>query len=215
MMPIQIYSSRCLRWTVWVFCIGLVGCSGGVQSDPDPTLTTTSGVQQAAYANDFKSAIYSFKLKDIDGRPISLSRYEGKVLLVVNVASECRFTRQYANLQRLYMKYRDQGFVVLGFPANNFGSQEPGTNAEIKEFTTHQFNIMFPMFSKISVKGEDIHPLYQCLTSPKSDGEFGGPITWNFNKFLIGKNGTTIARFPSETDPLDPKITEAVEAALQ
>ena len=154
-------------------------------------------------------------LKDIDGWPIALSRYEGKVLLVVNVASECRFTKQYTNLQRLYMKYRDQGFVVLGFPANNFGHQEPGTNAEIKEFTTRQFNIMFPLFSKISVEGEDIHPMYQCLTSPETSGEFAGPITWNFNKFLIGKDGTTIARFGSEVDPLAPQITEAVEAALQ
>jgi glutathione peroxidase len=155
-----------------------------------------------------------FKLKNIDGWPIALSRYEGKVLLVVNVASECRFTHQYANLQRLYMKYRDRGFVVLGFPANNFGRQEPGTNAEIKEFTTQQFNILFPLFSKISVEGKDIHPLYQCLTSSEVSGEFGGPITWNFNKFLIDKNGTTIARFGSEIDPLDPQITEAVEAAL-
>jgi glutathione peroxidase len=133
---------------------------------------------------------------------------------VVNVASECRFTGQYANLQRLYMKYRNQGFVVLGFPANNFGRQEPGTDAEIKEFTTRQFNITFPLFSKISVEGKNMHPLYQYLTSPEANGEFGGPITWNFHKFLIDKNGKTIARFASELDPLDPQITEAIEAAL-
>jgi glutathione peroxidase len=195
--------------------MGLLGCSAGVQSDHDQAPPKASGVQNSLYANDFKNIFYSFKLKDIDGWPIALSRYEGKVLLVVNVASECRFTTQYANLQRLYMKYRDQGLVVLGFPANNFGNQEPGTNAEIKEFTTSQFNIMFPLFSKISVKGDDIHPLYQCLTSPETNGEFGGPITWNFNKFLIDREGTTIARFPSEMDPLAPQITEAIEAALQ
>ncbi len=171
--------------------------------------------RQSLYAIDLKSKFYSFTVKDIDGKSVALSRYEGKVLLVVNVASECRFTKQYANLQRLYQKYKDRGFVVLGFPANNFGSQEPGTNAEIKEFCTRQFNITFPMFSKISVAGPDMHPLYQYLTSPQANGRFGGPITWNFNKFLIGKDGTTIARFPSETDPLDPQITEAVESALQ
>jgi glutathione peroxidase-family protein len=205
-MSIQLYPSRFFHGIIWVFCMGLLGCSAGVQSNHDPA---------PPKASDLKSPFYSFKLTDIDGWPIALSRYEGKVLLVVNVASECRFTNQYANLQRLYMKYRDQGFVVLGFPANNFGNQETGTNAEIKEFTTRQFNILFPLFSKISVKGEDIHPLYQCLTSHQTDGEFGGPITWNFNKFLIDKDGTTIARFPSEIDPLDPQITEAVEAALQ
>jgi gluconolactonase len=171
--------------------------------------------RQSLYAINLKSQFYSFTVKDIDGRSVALSRYEGKILLVVNVASECRFTGQYANLQRLYQKYRDQGFVVLGFPANNFGDQEPGTNAEIKEFCTREFNITFPMFSKISVEGEDMHPLYRYLTSPEANGEFGGPITWNFNKFLIGKDGTTIARFPSEVDPMDSQITEAVESALQ
>ena len=205
-MMSKIYPSLFFHSIVWMFCMGLLGCGAGVQSDHD---------QAPPQVSDFKSPIYSFKLKDIDGWPIALSRYEGKVLLVVNVASQCRFTHQYANLQRLYMKYRDQGFVVLGFPANNFGRQEMGTNAEIKEFVTSQFNIRFPLFSKISVNGKDMHPLYQYLTSRQANGEFGGPITWNFNKFLINKDGTTIARFPSEIDPLDPQIIEAVEAALQ
>ena len=113
------------------------------------------------------------------------------------------------------MKYRDWGFVVLGFPSNDFGSQEPGTNAEIKDFTDRQFNIMFSLFSKITVKGENMHPLYKCLTGSETGGEFAGPITWKFNKFLIDKNGKTIARFSSETDPMDPQITQAVEAALK
>jgi glutathione peroxidase len=203
-----------------MFCMGLLGCGGEVQPDGGRVPLKESEVQEltggsGSAEGDSKSTIYSFKLKDIDGWPIALNRYEGKVLLVVNVASECRFTGQYGNLQRLYMKYRDRGFVVLGFPANNFGHQEPGSDAEIKEFTSHQFGIMFPLFSKISVKGKDIHPLYQCLTSPQTSGEFAGPITWNFNKFLIDKNGRTIARFPSEIDPLDPRITEAIEAALE
>ncbi len=188
------------------FCIGLLGCGAEVRSDAE---VGSAGSDAAG------DSIYAFKLKDIDGWPVALSRYEGKVLLVVNVASECRFTHQYENLQGLYMKYRDQGFVVLGFPSNNFGRQEPGTDAEIKEFTTDRFNIRFPLFSKISVAGENIHPLYQCLTSRDINGEFGGPITWNFNKFLIDKNGKMIARFSSEMDPLDPQITKAIEAALK
>ena len=151
----------------------------------------------------------------IDGTPSSLGEFDGNVLLVVNVASACGLTPQYEALEKTYETYRDQGFAVLGFPANNFGRQETGTNAQIKEFVTSQFNIRFPLFSKISVNGEDMHPLYQYLTNRQANGEFGGPITWNFNKFLIDKDGTTIARFPSEIDPLDPRITEAVEAALQ
>jgi glutathione peroxidase len=207
MMLIRIYPNLLLPWVVWMSCVGMLGCGTGAKLDHSqlpPEASDTS-----------KNSIYSFKLKDIDGFPIPLSRYEGKVLLVVNVASECRFTDQYANLQRLYMKYRDRGFVVLGFPSNDFGRQEPGSNAEIKEFTTHQFNIMFPLFSKISVKGERIHPLYQCLTNREMNGEFGGPITWNFNKFLIDRNGKTVGRFGSEIDPLDPRITQAIDAALE
>lgn len=214
-MSIQNDPRRFFCWMVWVFCMGLMGCSDGVQSGLDQSPKKAFGARKSLHVADSKRTIYDYKLKDIDGWPVALSRYEGKVLLVVNVASECRFTGQYANLQRLYMKYKDQGFVVLGFPANNFGNQESGTNAEIKEFTTHRFNIMFPLFSKISVKGKDIHPLYQCLTSSQINGEFGGPVTWNFNKFLINREGTTIARFPSEIDPLDPQVTEAVEAALR
>ena len=205
MMFIQNHPGRFFYWIGCVFCLGMLGCSAGMQS----------GNNQAGAKADLDSPFYSFTLKDIDGWPVSLSRYAGKVVLVVNVASECRFTDQYANLQRLYRKYRDRGFVVLGFPANDFGHQEPGTNAEIKAFCTSRFNVQFPMFSKISVKGQAMHPLYQYLTSRQANGEFGGPITWNFNKFLIDKDGTTIARFASEIDPLDPPITEAVEASLQ
>ena len=211
MKSTQAYLNRFFHCIIGLFCIALLSCSTGRQPDHNQIPPKTSGIQES----DSTGTIYSFKLKDIDGWPIALSKYKGKVLLVVNVASECRFTYQYTNLQRLYMKYRDQGFVVLGFPSNDFGHQEPGTNAQIKEFATHQFNVMFPLFSKISVKGEDINPLYQCLTNPEINGKFGGPITWNFNKFLIDKNGKTIARFPSEVDPLDPQITETIEAALQ
>ena len=162
-----------------------------------------------------ESRLYTFTMNDIEGKPVSLSKYRGKVLLIVNVASKCGFTKQYAGLQKLYDKYGDQGLVVLGFPANNFGGQEPGTEAEIKNFCTVQFNIKFPMFSKISVRGDDIHPLYGYLTGPDTNPGFGGPIQWNFNKFLIGRDGKTIARYPSKTEPLDSEVTNAVERALQ
>ena len=167
------------------------------------------------YSIDMQSKLYSFTMMDINREAVSLSQYDGKVLLLVNVASKCGFTKQYAGLQQLYEKYKDQGFVVLGFPANNFMGQEPGTDSEIKNFCTTQFNVTFPLFSKISVKGKKIHPLYQYLTSPEGNGEFGKPITWNFNKFLIGRDGNTIARFGSKAKPLDVQITDAVEKALK
>lgn len=166
------------------------------------------------YSVNMQNNFYSFTMTDIDGETVPLSRYRGKVVLAVNVASKCGFTKQYEGLQQLYEKYKDQGFVVLGFPANNFGSQEPGTDSEIKSFCTTKFNVTFPMFSKISVEGKDIHPLYQYLISAKENGEFGDPIKWNFNKFLIGKDGETIARFGSKTKPLDAQIIDTVEKAL-
>ncbi len=170
--------------------------------------------RKSLYSVNMKSKIYSFTVNDIDGKPVSLSQYEGRVILVVNVASKCGFTKQYAGLQQLYETYKDQGFVILGFPANNFGSQEPGTDAEIKTFCTTKFNVTFPMFSKISVKGKDIHPLYGYLTDPAKSGRFGKPIKWNFNKFLIGKDGKTLAYFPSKTGPMEPEMTASVESAL-
>ena len=207
-MSIKRYSSRFFHWVVWMFCMGLLGCSAGTGPDHNPAAPKAVGVQQF----DSTDTIYSFKLKDIDGWPIALSRYEGKVLLVVNVASECRFTHQYANLQRLYMKYRDRGFVVLGFPANNFGKQEPGTNAQIKEFVTGQYNILFPLFSKISVKGEDTHPLYQHLKREARGFLRSEPIKWNFTKFLVNRGGEVVKRYGSTTKP--EQIEADIEAAL-
>ena len=160
-------------------------------------------------------SIYDFTLKDIDGREVSLADYRGKVLLVVNVASKCGFTRQYAGLEKLFQTYTDRGFVVLGFPANNFLGQEPGTAAEIKQFCTLNYGVTFPMFSKISVKGKDIHPLYAFLTDEALHPDAGGAITWNFNKFLIGRDGTVLAHYGSRTEPDDPELTAAIERALQ
>lgn len=160
------------------------------------------------------ATVYDFTVKDIDGNQVELSKYKGKVLLIVNTASRCGFTPQYEGLQGLYSTYKDRGLVVLGFPANNFKGQEPGTDQEIKEFCTAKYNVSFPMFSKISVAGADKHPLYQLLTDKGKNPQFGGEITWNFNKFLIGKDGRVLARFESKDDPASPEVRTAVDRAL-
>ena len=166
-------------------------------------------------SKSMEKSIYSFTMKNIDGKEVPLNTYKGKVVMVVNVASKCGFTPQYKQLEAVYKKYKDQGFVILGFPANNFGHQEPGTNEEIKQFCTSKFDVTFPMFAKISVKGDDINPLYQYLTSKEEDPKFAGDITWNFNKFLIGRDGKIIDRYDSKIVPDDSKVTSAIEGALK
>ena len=153
-------------------------------------------------------SVLEYTVKDIDGNDVNLASYKGKVVLMVNVASKCGFTPQYKGLEALYRKYKDQGFVILGFPANDFKGQEPGTNEQIKEFCTSKYDVTFPMMSKISVKGADQHPLYKQLTDAK------GPVTWNFNKFLVGKDGKLIEHFDSKVKPEDAKLTGAIEKAL-
>lgn len=160
-----------------------------------------------------KSAL-DFTMNDIDGHPVDLSKYRGQVILMVNVASKCGNTPQYEGLETIYQKYKDRGLVILGFPANNFGQQEPGNNEQIKEFCTSTYDVKFPMFSKISVKGDDIAPLYQFLIRQPTSPQPAGDITWNFEKFLIGRDGKVIARFSPRTQPNDPKVVEAVETAL-
>lgn len=147
-------------------------------------------------------------LKDIDGKDTSLKAYAGKVVLVVNVASQCGYTPQYEGLEALYKRFKDRGFVVLGFPCNDFGAQEPGTESEIKQFCSSRFNVTFPMFSKLHVKGPEQHPLYAALT------EGGAPVKWNFGKFLLGKDGKVLARYDSGTEPDDAALVAAIEAAL-
>lgn len=144
--------------------------------------------------------IYDFSVKTIDGKDLSLSEYKGKVVLIVNVASKCGFTKQYKGLEELYEKYKDNGLVILGFPCNQFGGQEPGTNKEIMEFCSLTYNVSFPMFDKIEVNGDNAHPLYKYLTSQKS-GLLTESIKWNFTKFLIDKNGKVIKRFAPTTTP--------------
>ena len=159
-------------------------------------------------------SIYKFTMDSIDGKPVSLSSFSGKVVLVVNVASKCGFTPQYAALEALYEKYKDKGFVIVGVPANNFMSQEPGTNEEIKKFCSNKYNVTFPMMSKVSVKGDDKAPLYTFLTDKTSDPQFGGDIKWNFTKFLFDRSGDPVARFEPATTPDSPQVITAVEAAL-
>jgi len=152
--------------------------------------------------------VYGFSLRTITGEPLGFEDFRGKVLLIVNVASECGFTPQYAGLAELHRKYAPQGLVVLGVPANEFGAQEPGTNEQIREFCTTKFGATFPMSEKIVVKGNGQHPLYQWLTAQKGD------VTWNFNKFLIDNQGRVIERFESKVEPLSQELTQAIEAAL-
>ena len=161
------------------------------------------------------TSLYDFTLKDIEHKEINLGQYRGKVLLLVNVASRCGYTPQYEGLQKVYLKYKDRGFVILGFPANNFMGQEPGTDEEIKTFCSTKYNVTFPIFSKISVKGDDMHPLYKFLTSKETNPDFGGDIKWNFNKFLVDKQGKIIGRFEPAIKPESDQVIQAIEKALQ
>ena len=159
--------------------------------------------------------VLKYTLKDIDGKPVNLARYQGDVIMMVNVASKCGNTPQYKDLQKLYDDNKDKGFVILGFPANDFGKQEPGTDKEIKAFCTDNYKVTFPMFSKIVVKGDDKAPLYKFLTDPKTDPKFGKDIDWNFAKFLVNRKGEIVARFPATTKPTDAALMSAVEDALK
>ncbi len=158
------------------------------------------------------ASIYDYTLNSIDGKPTPLSSFKGKVVMLVNVASRCGYTPQYTGLESLYEKHKDQGFVIVGIPANNFGGQEPGTNAEIKTFCKSKYAVTFPMMSKVSVAGADQAPLYHYLTN---SGKTGGEIQWNFTKFLIGRDGQILARFESAVAPDDPSLNAAVEKALR
>lgn len=158
------------------------------------------------------ASLYDVKVKDIDGKDAGMSQYKGKVILVVNVASKCGYTKQYAGLEALYEKYKDRGLVVLGFPCNQFGGQEPGTNEEIKAFCSSKFNVTFPLFDKLEVNGAGRHPLYILLAG--KDSPFAGDIRWNFTKFLVGRDGTILKRFDSKVTPESEELTGAVESAL-
>ena len=162
-----------------------------------------------------EKSMYEFTMKDIDGNDVKLDAYRGKVAMIVNTASKCGLTPQYEGLQSIYDKYKEQGFVILGFPANNFMGQEPGSEEEIKDFCKLNYDVTFPMFSKISVKGTDQHPFSTFLTNKETNPGFEGDITWNFEKFLTDKNGKVIARFSPKTTPDSPEVVAAIENALK
>ena len=159
-----------------------------------------------------ETKLQDISLKDIEGKSTSLKKYDGKVLLVVNVASQCGLTPQYKALEAIQQKYKDKGFTVLGFPCNDFGSQEPGTNEEIKQFCSSKYSVTFPMFDKLHVKGPEQHPLYTALSG--KDSPFPGDVKWNFGKFLIGRDGRIIKRFEPKVTPDSPEVTQAIEAAI-
>jgi glutathione peroxidase len=183
------------------------------------TLLTTSivmgiSMETAQAAGDTPKTIHDFTMKAIDGAAIPLAKYKGKVLLVVNVASQCGNTPQYKGLEALYRKYKERGFVVLGFPANDFGQQEPGSNEEIKKFCRTNYDVTFDMFSKISVKGPDQDPLYRFITSSETNPDFSGDVRWNFQKYLVDRNGVIIGKYAPKVDPLSEELDSAVEKAL-
>jgi glutathione peroxidase len=159
-------------------------------------------------------SLYDFTMKSIDGQQVSLGSYSGKVVLLVNVASKCGFTPQYAGLEALYEKYKDKGLIIVGVPANNFAQQEPATNDEIKKFCTGKYNVTFPMMAKVSVLGDDQTPLYSFLTGKESDPQYSGDIKWNFTKFLFDRAGKPVARFEPNVTPDSPQVKAAIESAL-
>jgi glutathione peroxidase len=178
-----------------------------------PLLFLAAGMAVAADAP--VKNVLAFSLKSIDGQEIALNQFRGKVLLMVNTASKCGLTPQFAALEAVYKKYRDRGLVILGFPANNFLGQEPGTDKEIKEFCLLNYGVSFPMFSKISVRGKNIHPLYKFLVEKETNPGFAGKIAWNFTKFLVDRQGNVLARFEPRQVPDDPAVIAAIEKALQ
>ena len=173
-----------------------------------PTKSNAQGMTES-------ETIYQFEMTSLQGEPVSLEMYKGKVVLLVNVASKCGLTPQYADLQETYSKYKDQGLVILGFPANNFAWQEPGSDEEIEQFCTKNYGVDFPMFSKISVKGKDQHPLYQFLTQKEKNGVLDAKMKWNFQKFLVGKDGKLISVIDPRTKVTEEEIVVQIEGLLK
>jgi glutathione peroxidase len=171
---------------------------------------------QSSRAGDVPArSVLDFSAKSIDGKDVRLSKYKGKVLLIVNVASECGNTPQYKDLEALYNRYKDKGFAVLAFPANNFGHQEPGTDKEIKAFCERTYHVTFDLFSKISVRGADQHPLYQFITSRASNPKYAGEVQWNFQKYLVDRNGSIVAKYAPSLEPLSKELVSTLESALR
>jgi glutathione peroxidase len=180
------------------------------------TVLAALGTLAAAAEGEKKvPAVLNFKMKGLDGKQVDLSKYQGKVVLFVNVASKCGLTPQYETLQKVYEKYSGDGLVIIGVPANEFGEQEPGTDAQIAKFCKDNYNVTFPMLSKVVVKGKGITPLYKYLTEEKTDPKFHGAIKWNFTKFLISRKGEIVNRFEPTVKPDAKKVTDAIESELK
>jgi len=193
-----------MRWICSLFVCGLLATA---------LLISRHSPLSAADQNKVPPVL-DFEMNSLGGKPVSLKDYQGKVVLIVNTASECGATPQYEPLQKLYEKYQDKGLVVLGFPCNQFGAQEPGSAKEIQEFCTANYGVTFPMFAKIDVNGENAAPLYKFLTSKKTDSEFAGKINWNFEKFLISRDGNVVGRFATIINPASADFVKAVETEL-
>lgn len=201
-----------LRWTAVGAGVAVVAVlAQGALAKPAKATKPHKPAASTAPAGVRAVNIYQFNVQTIDGTQRSLADFKGKTLLIVNTASECGNTPQYKSLEALYEKYKPKGFEVLAFPANNFGGQEPGTNAEIKTFCSTKYKTTFPLFAKISVKGKDIAPLYQYLTT---ESGFPGNVGWNFAKFLVDPDGKVVARFEPSLDPLKPEVTKKIETTL-
>ena len=191
-----------MRTSVAFFLLALViPCAAAAQTRPAPVKGTPP----------VETSVYDFTMNDIDGKPVSLASYKGETLLIVNTASECGYTPQYEGLEKLYEQYAKRGFKILAFPANNFGAQEPGTNAEIKTFCTLKYHTTFPVFSKISVKGADQHPLYAYLTK---ESPFPGEVKWNFQKYLVNSAGRVTGRYFSAVEPMSSELRADIEKSL-
>ena len=178
-------------------------------------MAAACAVLPAAQAAPKHAGPLNYTVQDIEGKKVPLSRYKGQVVMIVNTASLCGNTPQYASLEKLYETDKGRGLRILAFPANNFGNQEPGANGQIKQFCTLKYRTTFDLFSKVSVKGADQAPLYKFLTDRTTDPKFGGDIEWNFAKFLVGRDGQVVARFPAGHDPLSPDVVAAVEEQLK
>ena len=205
------------KWQIVLLCALALTfvASACAQKPAQASQTATASADKQKSGNKQMASIYDFTMKDIDGKDVKLDAYRGQAVLLVNVASRCGYTPQYQGLEAIYKKYKDKGFVILGFPANNFGAQEPGTEKEIKTFCSLTYGVTFPMFAKISVKGADQHPFYGFLTGKETNPGFSGDIGWNFAKFLVGKDGKIVARFASGDEPESDTVTGAIEKAVQ
>lgn len=198
-----------MKKPLMILALGLTALLLSCTPKTEAEESNTQSVEQTS-----ASSIYDFTMKDIDGKDVPLSKYKGKVVVIVNTASKCGLTPQYADIEAFYKEYQNSGVVVLGFPANNFMGQEPGSDAEIKSFCSANYGVSFPMFSKISVKGSDMHPLYKYLTQKASNGFLDAPVTWNFQKFIIGKDGKVVASFSPRTSVKDEEFLQQIKQLL-